>query len=209
MDGEGRRWKHPHVSAGRSPRRIGRSCRPRPPPQAPASPRQTSRPRGVRERTLLPRAPRSGAGGGNAFVAGRRASLRHRAHLRVPLPERAHVRGLPEDERIARGDLLDRAARVRSRSSSFRWPCTSRDRASTRPTTERAASERGKRVSAAATTRPTSRRATRARATKHRRQRIWRHGFGRRGIRWQEAGSEVGLPAYRQERRLSAVIRKT
>ena len=57
------------------------------------------------------------------------------ADLRVPLPERAHVRALPEDERCARPRAARSAGRARSRRSCSRWRCTTRAPASTRPTT--------------------------------------------------------------------------
>ncbi len=80
-------------------------CRGRAPAPRPTPPWPSARPRRVRERTLLSRAHRERAR--EVCGPGRRLAFRPRADLRVPLPERAHVRGLPEDVRPARRGLRD------------------------------------------------------------------------------------------------------
>ena len=70
------------------------------------------------------------------------ASLRRHADLRVPLPRRAYLRGLPEDGRRADRDVRSVRQEPRSRRCSTRSRCTSRAPASTRPTTAAAAARR-------------------------------------------------------------------
>ena len=78
----------------------------------------------------------------SVILAGRLAG---HADLRVPLPERPHVRGLSADERPGRHAPARRAARAPWRSCCSRSRCTSRARGSTRPTTV-AAAARGRRT---------------------------------------------------------------
>ena len=55
------------------------------------------------------------------------------ADLRVPVPERAHLRALPEDERSARRRAARSAGRAPSRRCCIRSRCITRARGSTRP----------------------------------------------------------------------------
>ena len=89
------------LPARRRRRGVGRDRRRQPPTTDRAPARTAAGPGGVRERAVLPRAPRPRAG----IRHPSRLAFRPRAHLRIPLPERAHVRGLPADVRRTRGGV--------------------------------------------------------------------------------------------------------
>ena len=115
------------------------------------------------------------------------ATVQPDADLRVPLPRGAHVRALPVDDcACARGVRRVRRRR-RSSSCSTRSRSTTRARASTRPTTARAARPRRRTTAATrGSPRPATRRSRATRAEEERREA--RVGLGTRSPRAKTDG---------------------
>ena len=143
----------------------------------------------------------------SVILAGRLA--RH-ADLRVPLPERPHVRGLPADERPARRRSARCAARGPSRRFCSRSRCISRDPGSTRRTTGAARGRRlqGRRVGARRRTAARRREKTRPSSSRRRssdtKKSDSRRAPGSRPSLADEAARRVGQAAGRRQRRRTA-----
>ncbi len=173
MDGERRRGRARTFLLGGLARCVGGGRGTRSSATDPAPARPPTGARRVRERALLPRVPRPRERPGGTGLPQVSTLAFAGADLRIPLPQRAHVRGLPEDERRARGGMRRLRGRAGREAALPRRRALQGLRASTRRTTAAAAASRRRTATAAVTSRrPTSRtRAAETRAAATRRSR--------------------------------------